>query len=629
MPLASPIVEPGQDALTASGSVRTKTYVLVLAVVWLLSLMYMAASVKRGWVPHDEGTLGLSAERVLQGQLPHRDFDDYTGGLTFVHAMAFRLLGINSASMRIVLFAFFVPWVPAVFYAASRFCRAHPAGVVTLLAVAWSVPHYPGPMPSWYNLFFATFGLAALLRYLETNSWKWVFLAGLCGGCSMLAKVTGAYYIAAALLFFVFREQRVTGKAGRGTAKRAWFYSSAVALMLGIFLLLLFRMVHKVPGAGGLFFFVLPSMVLAGLLVARELRVGSGANGQRLKVLLTMCVPFGAGVVIPWMLFVIPYVSAGATHDLVQGLVATPTRALRFAAIAPLNPLAVTTALPFSLALLLAYDLRGLPRAICGGILAVFSGIMFFLSTKYLLIYGIGWGSLGTAVPTVVAVGACALGVRGRQKKLSSLQQEQLMLVLCMAALCSLVQFPFAGQGYFLYVAPLVIVAAASVLAAFPDPPKLALGAIAVFYLLFGIISVTPYHMGLEREEHTQVERLTLPRAGGLRVEAAAARIYEEIIPVVESHAAGRFIYAAPDCPEVYFLSGKQSPSRHYFEYAEDEPQRDSSLLKKLEELKVSVVAINRDPLFSPMMSQELKSELEKHFPYSAENGKFTVRWKD
>ena len=122
---------------------------------------------------------------------------------------------------------------------------------------------------------------------------------------------------------------------------------------------------------------------------------------------------------------------------------------------------------------------------------------------------------------------------------------------------------------------------------------------------------------------------MTLPRAGGLRVEAAAARTYEEIIPVVESHAAGRFIYAAPDCPEVYFLSGKQSPSRHYFDYAEDELGRDSNVLKKLEELKVSVVAINRERLFSPMMSQELESELKKRFPNSAESGKFMVRWKD
>ena len=139
----------------------TKHYWLMLFVVWAISVGYMASHLKRGWVPHDEGTLGQSAERVLNGELPHRDFDDYTGGLTFVHALAFREFGITSASMRIVLFVFFVPWVPAVFYVASRFGSPYSAGAVTLLSVAWSVPNYPGPMPSWYNLFFATFGAAA------------------------------------------------------------------------------------------------------------------------------------------------------------------------------------------------------------------------------------------------------------------------------------------------------------------------------------------------------------------------------------------------------------------------------------------------------------------------------------
>ena len=93
MPATSPIIEPSHETFAETRS--TRTYLWVLVVVWLLSLVYMAAYVKRGWVPHDEGTLGLSAERVLQGQLPHRDFDDYTGGLTFVHALAFRLFGIN------------------------------------------------------------------------------------------------------------------------------------------------------------------------------------------------------------------------------------------------------------------------------------------------------------------------------------------------------------------------------------------------------------------------------------------------------------------------------------------------------------------------------------------------------
>src|SRR5262252_6416243 len=127
MPITSPIIEPSHETLAET----SRACLWVLAVVWLLSLVYMAAYVKRGWVPHDEGTLGLSAERVLQGQLPHRDFDDYTGGLTFLHALAFRVWGINSGSMRNVLLIFFVAWVPAVFYVASRFSAALSAGVVT------------------------------------------------------------------------------------------------------------------------------------------------------------------------------------------------------------------------------------------------------------------------------------------------------------------------------------------------------------------------------------------------------------------------------------------------------------------------------------------------------------------
>src|SRR5215470_13004769 len=104
-----------------------KKHAFLFLITWGLSVVYMGMYVKRGWVPHDEGTLGQAAERVLQGQLPHRDFDDYTGGLTFVHALAFRCIGINSTSMRIVLFVFFSAWVPAIYYIASRFGSAIPA----------------------------------------------------------------------------------------------------------------------------------------------------------------------------------------------------------------------------------------------------------------------------------------------------------------------------------------------------------------------------------------------------------------------------------------------------------------------------------------------------------------------
>src|SRR6266581_4298494 len=138
MPSASSLIEPRQDAFEVRSHSSARIYALVLVIVWAISVGYMATHLKRGWVPHDEGTLGESAERVLNGELPHRDFDDYTGGLTFLHALAFRELGISSASMRFVLFVFFVPWIPAVYYVASRFCSAYSTAAVTLLAMAWS-----------------------------------------------------------------------------------------------------------------------------------------------------------------------------------------------------------------------------------------------------------------------------------------------------------------------------------------------------------------------------------------------------------------------------------------------------------------------------------------------------------
>src|SRR6185436_3514147 len=130
----------------------------------------------RGWVPHDEGLIGQTAERVLAGELPHRDFDDvYTGGLAYVNAGAMRVLGVNLRSPRIVLVALFLLCVPALFYAATRFASPLAAGITTLVAVAWSLPNYTASLPSWYNLIFAVLGAAALLRFVDVRSGRWLF----------------------------------------------------------------------------------------------------------------------------------------------------------------------------------------------------------------------------------------------------------------------------------------------------------------------------------------------------------------------------------------------------------------------------------------------------------------------
>lgn len=628
MPLATPIVAP-ETAEASTAPIRSKSYALALVIVWLISSVYMTTHVKRGWVPHDEGTLGLSAERVLQGQMPHRDFDDYTGGLTYLHALAFRIWGINSGSMRNMLLIFFVAWVPALFYIASRFSSALSAGSVTLVAVAWSVPNYPGPMPSWYTLFFATWGVAALFRYLERGSHWWIFAAGLCGGLSMLAKVTGAYYIAGVLLFLLFREQCIAQNLeGQDVAKgRSTVYTALIASGLAIFLLLLYRTIHRLPGAGGVFFFVLPAAMVAAFLLARELTGVPGSTAGRIGNLLGLGAPLLAGVAVPWGFFMLWYVQAGAGPSLIAGLVAVPQRAIQFASHVGLSPGAAAGFGPFLLWIILAYDTKGVARVLCAAVLAVLAAFVIWSGRATDAVYWLGWTSLAGAAPPLTL--AALFYLWKKRDEVEAWRQEQMVLLVAVAALCSIVQFPYGGHGYFLYVAPLVILAGAAFLESVPNPPRVALAALAAFYLLFALIDVTPYKLGLQRDEGASFRKLALPRAGGLIVEGAVASMYEETVGAISAHAKGEFAYCAPDCPEVYYLAGLRSPSRHYFEYAEGEGERTSAILQQMEALKVNVIAINRDPEFSLMMSRELENELERRFPNSVENWKFTVRWKD
>ena len=86
---------------------------------------------------------------------------------------------------------------------------------MTLLAVAWSVPNYSAAVPSWYNLFLATFGAGALLAWLDSGRLRWIFVSGICCGLSIVVKIAGLYFMAAALLFFSSMSRKRQNPHGR------------------------------------------------------------------------------------------------------------------------------------------------------------------------------------------------------------------------------------------------------------------------------------------------------------------------------------------------------------------------------------------------------------------------------
>jgi hypothetical protein len=603
--------------------------VVAFLVVWAIATGYMATRLKIGWVPNNEGTLGLSAERVLQGQLPHRDFDDYSGGLTFVHALAFRILGISSATMRTVLFLFFLMWVPAVFYIASHFGSALSASAVTLLAVAWSTPNYPGPMPSWYGLFFATWGVAAVLRYLNVGSARWLFAAGLCGGLSALAKVTAAYYVAAVLLFLIFRQACVAGSTNRRASTFARLYVTAITICLAAFLILLFSLIRTVPGTSGLVYFFLPTFSLVVFMMSRELAAAGLTDRERFLALGRQCAPFAFGVAVPLFVFSIPYVQARALHELLQGLLATPTRAIQFASFTPLSPITMVSMIPFVVSLLVAHECRGAGRVICGVAVALYGVAVLFFANTSTPAYYLGWCPLGTSIPLLIVAGVVMLSASRNLEKPHTLRQQQVMLLLSVTSLGSLIQFPFAAPIYFFYIAPLAILSLMALCTLISKPPKVVCGILIGIYLAFPNLPVTSYQMGISHSRDGQVKQLNVARAGGLRVDPTDAVQYNELIPLIQSHATGKFIYAAPDCPEVYFLSGFQSPSRHYFDFADDSQNRTNRILQEVENLNLNVIVICRRTESGEPMRPDLQKALKQRYIHSATVGSFQIRWKE
>src|SRR6266849_7759212 len=556
---------------------KTRWSTLIFLIVWFFSIAYVAGNLKRGWVPHDEGILGQAAERVLHGEMPHRDFNDpYTGGLSYLNAAAFRVLGINLLTLRIVLFMFLVLWVPAVFAAAREFSGPLASAAVTLAAVAWSVPNYSAAMPSWFCLFFATFGTLAILKYIRNPRIELLILAGLCGGLSILIKTPGLYFVAGALLFFVYREQSLAQR-GEPSNERCYAYFSFVVVSLALFIAAICKLVLTTGGWGEFFHFVYPALAIVILLVIRETISCGLSSAARFRTLFALVAPFTAATAFPIIVFFVMYWRRGAVHQLIVGL--------------------------------FVYHLRRILEA--------------------------NWPAPGPIflVPPIILAAlffhiARMRGVPGS----SEAQNEQIMLLVCVTAMCSLIQFPFAFPFYFCYVAPLAMLCAAALMSKLPTPPRLILYASAITSILFGVFVLRPgfiNRVGVRYEQDEQSTRLSLPRAGCLRVSKSSADEYNELIPFVRQLASGQPILAGPDSPEIYFLSGLPNPTPIFFDFFHDATEYRTFMQGMLcSPSFIHVVVIKSDPQLSRYHRDILKSLVVDRFPHTRKFPSFEVFWR-
>lgn len=594
---------------------------LALTLLWAGAVVAVALATRHFWIPLDDGTLAQSAARVLQGQLPQHDFGDpYSGLNAMLGALALRLFGDRLPSLRVPLVVGFALWLPALWLVARRFAAPAAAVGAVLLAAVLSVPAYPAAMPTWFTLYAVTWGLWCLVCFLDGppgTSRGWLVATGALAGVAVLFKVVGLYFVAAALLALV---------VGRADGSRSYAGMALAGVMA--FLALLGRLVLPGTGASGVWHFFVPSLVVGWAVVWRA-RTDRSGPASGIGPLLYDGIALGLGLVAPVLVFLAPYVAAHALGDWVRGVFLLPGRRLQAAA-SPPGPL--WTVVPGIVAVVVAWIGTHLEGALARrAALALAALLALGLALDDALggtVMATLWYALRGWIPALTVWGALAWGTGDRAAGRAapggspggSLGGAG-VAVVATAALWTLVEFPYAAPAYFFYVAPLGVLATLAVAASIRRHPGPVLALLAAVAAFLG----AGYGVGVANSGTTLLD---LPR-GGIRVSATDAHTYERLAGLVQEHAHGGGLWAGPDAPEVYYLTGLPNPTPTLYEFLDATPRDVSTLDTLFVSHDVRVVVLNREPLFSTAADTTLVGWLYRSFPEGETVGPFSVRWKE
>jgi dolichyl-phosphate-mannose-protein mannosyltransferase len=574
----------------------------IVGIVGIVAAMvYLVPFVPRGWIPHDEGMLGEAADRVLHGAVPHIDYEEpYSGGLSWLYAAVFRFKGVDLLHVRWLLFGGACLAVWLVYALARRHLTPPGAAFAAWVALVWSFPNYFAGLPSWWLLICALACIWAFTRHVETGHWAFIALAGLAAGLAVAVKQTGIYLIIALALSIAYR-------AGPALARWSIAIATAVCAML--------ILQSRILDAEGVYLFCpLAGCALALMVPQRDRSPSDRSFG-------TMLVAGGAAA-LPMVALMAPYVVRGRMWDFVNGTLLVPQKRLAFASASMPSGWYALTAIPLIVLVFVEPRQRWLARSrIATGAVWAVAVLLPLAALRSAASYQAIWQSARAFAAFL------PLGIVWRVTSGDTRDPERATLFMAASTLAwmSLNQFPFAVPIYFSYVAPLAVVAAIAVARRGGAQRCDAMPAWAALLVLFAVLSANRGYvenLGVAHEVRRFDAPLDLPRAH-LAVGRADAAIYQGLSALVRTSFRGGVFFAAPDCPQVYFLNGFVNPSGVLFDFFGDTDEDNAAKW-----INANMIVVNHAPHFSPRASERLLNLLRSEFVHGESVGPFEVRWR-
>lgn len=150
----------------------------------------------------DEGCLAYGAVRVMEGQIPNRDFVSLQPPLCYYAAAAtFKLIGTSLLSLRILGLGVYLA-MPLLIYGISRQFNGRSISLAAALpATILGLPYFNFvPFAVWQGNAVALMAVLAYLLALRTGAWAgWAWAAGCLTATTMLLRQDHGFYLLIAL----------------------------------------------------------------------------------------------------------------------------------------------------------------------------------------------------------------------------------------------------------------------------------------------------------------------------------------------------------------------------------------------------------------------------------------------
>lgn len=175
---------------------------MLMAGVGVVAAIHAPQSIDLG----DEGFMAHNAQRVMQGELPHRDFYSLQGPLSsFLAAAWSAVFGLSFLKLRLFGVVLHAAMVLLTYAIARRFASPAWALAAGALAVIVGLPHmHFAPLAVWQGIALSLVAIALALQSIRRPDGKLAVASGIVAGLSVLARHDqGAYMVIAILVLAV------------------------------------------------------------------------------------------------------------------------------------------------------------------------------------------------------------------------------------------------------------------------------------------------------------------------------------------------------------------------------------------------------------------------------------------